>query len=143
MEVTPRDESNERFVLKLTKKHIPALRLVKLVQARGVSLFDFWGFRNEIKTVGIDVKVRDIPSNKFKDYFISKDKIYMVRAKPEMDFYVIYYFKGDHVLKVFNLREVDLGECDLEFTHKRTGKLLRQNLYTIPSYQHCFRALLI
>lgn len=144
MQVTKKDESSERFILGLIKKHIPAFRKVKFEQGLGASLFDFWGFKkNGDKKIGVDVKVRDIRSTAYSDYFISKDKMSMVFAKLEMQFFAIYYFSKDRKVRVYDLSNPKIEEREIKFTHKRTGKEMKQDVFAIPAMDHIFDCYLI
>ena len=143
MQQTARDLRNERVIIRILEGSFPVFKSVDLKQAGRASLFDFQGFKGDQVILEVDVKVRDYASDRFKDLFVSTNKVNYVKENLEREYYVAFYFKGDYVLRVYYLNDMDMETYDLEFTHKRTKKEMKQKVFKIPADNHCFEANLV
>ena len=140
---TAEDQSHEEHILEHVKPHIEDFDSLTFEHQTGASLFDFHGFYTGVQVCEVDVKVRDAFSETFKDYFISTDKIHRMRAKPDLSFYMIFYFTKDRRVRVYNLRSCALEEKEISFTHKRSGELIEKKVSSVPAGQFIFDAYIL
>ena len=96
------------------------------------STWDFTGKSNETE-FQLDVKVRDINSNDYPDYFISEEKHDDSLERP---CFVLYVFRGDRKMRLYDLSSCEFVKEDNQtIHHRRANKKMTSVVYKIPSYQ--------
>lgn len=135
MHVTKQDHENERRVANLVKKYVDHFSDIEFAQNTDpASPFDFLGYHAGVLLLTAEVKVRDIASNQYPDFFISKEKFEEVcQSQSNLAHYIFYWFKKDRVLAIYDLRHSRLKPKQLSFKHKRSGENLEQLVYCVPS----------
>lgn len=143
MFVTEIDQSYEKYILNLLLPKVPEFKFLTARSLGGASIYDFSAFKKDEQVAELDIKVRDERSDTYKDYFISKEKIIRLRKNPSLNFYVIYYFKGDKKIRIYDLRRCQLEERWIKFIHKRSGEPVESLVFCIPAGQFMFEAYLM
>lgn len=147
LQVTDEDHEEELRTLNLAQPLMPEWKDLEFRQHTGnlTALFDFYAFgKNGEIGFGVDVKVRDGNSTAYQDYFVSKEKVYFMRAHPERAYYVIYFFKGNSTIRVYCLNDCSLiEEKDITFVHKRTGLPTVGKVFAVPAYAFCLELIVV
>lgn len=134
--VTENDQSREEQIFKQIKFYIPALKDLTFKHQTGTSIFDYHGYKDNKLVCKVDVKVRDYSADDFEDYFVGRDKVQEMRAKPTLAFYMVFFFTKDRRVRVYNLRDCNLEEKDIGFTHKRSGEYIEKRIFVL--WRGCF-----
>ena len=138
MWVNNKDLENEKTILKEVKDLVPKIKDYDWQQSKSKSaLYDFRGYCSGEVVAGLDVKVRDIGVNQYPNYFISSDKVKVVREHPEYDFFVVYYFEASGVVRIYHLNDLELPEKELNFKHKRAGHNMKSIVHLVDAGQFC------
>ena len=132
MYVNAEDKKKELEVVEELKKTVMFGGFEFRPKLDPLSLFDFWGYHDGSKIFELDVKCRDINSDEYEDYFVSKEKADWAISKGLEKHFVAYKFK-DGIIRVYDLNSVLLKEHVLTFNHKRGHKILTQKVYKIDS----------
>lgn len=97
-------------------------------------IFDFFGYRDNEIVLKLDVKVRDIRSDQYKDFFISKEKVHEATSPNKIIYYMLYVFTGDNQMRLFNLAFCDFKLVkDQKIHHRRANKEMTGDVYTIST----------
>jgi hypothetical protein len=147
MFVTKNDQNYETFLLDLLVPKVKEFRGLSFRHQQGYSVFDFHGYKKDELVAEVDVKVREAASADYKDYFVSQTKVGRMRKNQRYSFYMIYYFKKDHRVKVYDLRECQrrgcLKEKKIQFKHKRSGEQIEKAVFSLPRGQWIFDAFIL
>lgn len=134
MFVNDQDKENEKKVFEQIRNLVPAFENLKFVQTlKKEDVYDFLGYRREVK---LDIKVRNIRSTDYPDFFISKEKVEEMKAAPTEDHYIAYQFTKDQKIRVYHLNKIKLEQRDLNFVHRRSGKETDSDVFLVPSNEH-------
>lgn len=111
---------------------------INIIQAKEeASIFDFHGYISGKEVIALDVKCRAISSNQYGDYFISKEKYN--ESRKEGTYWIVYWFEGDEIIKVFDLGNLRCESKDLQIIHKRSGEPTKSKVYLIPAESWLYR----
>lgn len=134
MYVNQTDLELERDILFSVQPVFPRLEQYDFQQSQSkTAIFDFRGYLGLKVVAGLDVKVRDTNAYKYPNYFISKDKVAVVKAHPEFDFFILYYFEYGKTARLYYLNDLELPETTLNFRHKRGGNYLESKVHQVPA----------
>ena len=136
MQELPSDKSEELRVLNLIQPLIPGIKDLVFKQNNGSAFFDF-----DSPEASLDIKVREERSDRFKDYFVSKEKVYYLHGHKDRPCYVIYFFKNDNKIRAYKLNDCQLEEKEIEFVHKRTGQPTKSKVFCLPAGNFCFEGI--
>jgi hypothetical protein len=138
MYVNQKDLENELYILTSIQDLVPMLRPYQWQQSqKKTAIFDFRGYYNGQIGAGLDVNVRDIGANAYPNYFISADKVAVVRNYPQFDYFVVYYFETAKIARVYHLNNLELPEHTLHFRHKRADQQMTKPVHLVPANSHC------
>lgn len=128
MEVNEQDKSNEQLVLQRVGLKWPLVIHKKFTATVEKSaIFDFEGIN-----AFLDVKVRDCASNQFPTVILSKEKGDTVLNQPKPDYYMIYYYTVDRVVRIFYLNACKLIlNTNYEYFHKRRQEYDVKTIYEV------------
>lgn len=136
MYVTEDDTDSERKVVRYVKRtsRLPDFTGVTFKQNRDpAAIFDFNGYRDDLLVLKLDVKIRDIASTDYPDYFISMEKYDEFRVGL-CKYYMLYGFKKDRSILVFDLARCGITKRESQtIQHKRAGIPVTGPVYTVKA----------
>lgn len=138
---TKEDEDNEKYILDILQDYIVDFGDLEFRHKKGTSTFDYHGYKDGKARIGIDVKIRDIASDDYENYFLPISK-YKYAQNKNGTFYMCYCFLKDRKIRLYGLSDPEIKEKEITFFHKRAKKKITKEVCLIPARNFVWEAYL-